>query len=286
MKILGKIFLNTFHSAEWGPRSSGLCSQQLYFCCLGKTQPNWNRFQNELPSNEGRELHQFLLCCFDVQISKNTMASQEMLVSEALGIYFPWNMIASIKLMTRTMDGWLIMNKLRRRRVKLCQRVMATLQCKLSKCEHFDRFVFLPHPSFAPLSPNITWAREATHSELRGTKRLTSRTSYFVQRTSLVIVWAAYVVGVHVYFWSHSLHMLWVPELPYVSYTKESLFIIVYCEWCSSSSLDSVTVEAVFIFNNIKTVFKNCIQLNNTFKKFHKYKKFKQQLNEVWVISH
>ena len=32
-------------------------------------------FQNELPSDEGRELYHFLLHCFDVQIGKNTMAS-------------------------------------------------------------------------------------------------------------------------------------------------------------------------------------------------------------------
>ena len=36
----------------------------------------------------------------------------------------------NIELLTRTMDGCLILNKLgRRRRVKMCQRVMATLQC-------------------------------------------------------------------------------------------------------------------------------------------------------------
>ena len=67
-------------------------------------------------------------------------------------------MTAGIKLMTQTMDGCLILNKLGRRRLKLCQRVMATLQCYLSKCEHFFR-VFLPHPNFAPLSPKFTWAR-------------------------------------------------------------------------------------------------------------------------------
>ena len=55
---------------------------------------------------------------------------KEIIVSEALGLYFSWIMIASIKLMTRTMDECLILNKLgRRRRLKLCQRVMATLQC-------------------------------------------------------------------------------------------------------------------------------------------------------------
>ena len=37
-------------------------------------------------------------------------------------------MTASIKLTTKTMDGCLILNKLGRRRVELCQRVMATLK--------------------------------------------------------------------------------------------------------------------------------------------------------------
>ena len=51
------------------------------------------------------------------------------IVFKALGIYFSWIMIASIRLMTSTMDGCLILNKLGRRRVKMYQRVMATLQC-------------------------------------------------------------------------------------------------------------------------------------------------------------
>ena len=49
--------------------------RELCFCCLGK-QPNWNRFVNELPSDEGGELSHFLLRCVDVQIGENTMASQ------------------------------------------------------------------------------------------------------------------------------------------------------------------------------------------------------------------
>ena len=49
-------------------------------------------------------------------------------------------MKAGAKLMTRTMDGCLILNELGRTRVKLCQRV-------------------LPQPNCAPLSPNITWAK-------------------------------------------------------------------------------------------------------------------------------
>ena len=73
-------------------------------------------------------------------------------------MYFSWMMTASIKLLTQMMDGCLILNKLGRRRVKLYQRVMATLQCYLLKWSIFIGF-FLSHPKSAPLSLNITWAR-------------------------------------------------------------------------------------------------------------------------------
>ena len=60
---------------EQGPRSLWLClrcprNESLVPWTLlslsWKTQPNWNQFQNALPSNEGRELCHLLLFCFDV----------------------------------------------------------------------------------------------------------------------------------------------------------------------------------------------------------------------------
>ena len=41
-------------------------------------------------------------------------------------------------------------------------------------CQNVSIFIvfFLPHPNFAPLSPNITWARERMYPELLGTKRV------------------------------------------------------------------------------------------------------------------
>ena len=44
-------------------------------------------------------------------------------------MYFLWILIASTEVMTWMMDGYLILNKLGNGRVKLGQRVMATLQC-------------------------------------------------------------------------------------------------------------------------------------------------------------
>ena len=40
-------------------------------------------------------------------------------------MYFSWMMTVSMKFMTWMMDGCLILNKLGRRNVKLCKRVMA-----------------------------------------------------------------------------------------------------------------------------------------------------------------
>ena len=104
--------------AEWSPLLS----------VSWKTQPYWNWFQNELPPNEGREHYHFPLRCFDVQISKNMMASQRNIFFEAVERFFSWMMTASIKLMTRMVDECLILNKPGRRRVTLCQRVMAAVQ--------------------------------------------------------------------------------------------------------------------------------------------------------------
>ena len=92
---------------------------------------------------------------------------KEILVSEALGLYFSWILIASIKMMTRTMDGCLILNKLGKRRVNLSQRVMSTLQCSLSQIWAFLLGFSCPTQT-APLSPNIAWRSEerscAVHS--------------------------------------------------------------------------------------------------------------------------
>ena len=68
----------------------------------------------------------------------------------------------SIKLMAQTVDGSLILDKVGRKSVKLCQTVMATLPCQLSKCEHFYKIKIkiLLHLILGPLtsfSPNITW---------------------------------------------------------------------------------------------------------------------------------
>ena len=65
--------------------------------------------------------YHFLLLCFDIQIGENTLASKRSIrFFEALAIYFSGMMTASIMSMTRTIDGHLILNKLGRRRGKLC----------------------------------------------------------------------------------------------------------------------------------------------------------------------
>ena len=56
----------------------------------------------------------------------------------------------SIKLMAQTVDRSLILDKVGRKRVKLCQTVTATLQCQLSKCEHLG--------PLTSLKPVLNWA--------------------------------------------------------------------------------------------------------------------------------
>ena len=63
------------------------------------------------------------------KLAKIRWLVKEILVSKAVGVYFPQILIASIKMMTGTMDGCLILNKMGSWRVKLGQGVMATLHC-------------------------------------------------------------------------------------------------------------------------------------------------------------
>ena len=90
--------------------------------------------------------------------------------SEALDLYFSWMMTASIKLLTRTMDGCLILDKLVRRRMKLFREWWQ--HCKFS-CLNVSIFIgfFLSHPDFALLAPVLLGPGEATHSELLRTKK-------------------------------------------------------------------------------------------------------------------
>ena len=63
-QITMALIFNTFHTAERGPRSS--ISTFIVLENTAKLKP----YQNELPSNEGRELFHFLLHCFDIQIGE------------------------------------------------------------------------------------------------------------------------------------------------------------------------------------------------------------------------
>ena len=91
--------------------------------------------------------------------------------SEAMTIDFSWMTTASIKLMTRTMVECLILNKLGRRTVKLCQRVRQRFNVN---CRNVSIFIvyFISQPNRPPFSPILFGLGKATHSELLGTKRV------------------------------------------------------------------------------------------------------------------
>ena len=120
------LFLVVKHTRpmERGPCSTN--STLVVFENTAKLKPNFK--MNFLPMKGESSITS---CCIVLMFksAKIWWLVKEILVSKALGIFFSWIMIASIKLMTRTMYGCLILNELGRRRVKLCQRVMATVQC-------------------------------------------------------------------------------------------------------------------------------------------------------------
>ena len=142
-----KELFNTFHTMERGPHFSRLCSHRprnealilrSLLLLSWKIQPNWNQFQNELPSNEGRELYHFLLHCSDVQIGKNMMASQRNISfwKHRICTFHGWWQWAWSLWLGWWMDAWFWINW--GGGMWSCVREWwQTLQCKLSKCEHF-----------------------------------------------------------------------------------------------------------------------------------------------------
>ena len=93
----------------------------LYFHCFGKHSQTETGFKTKFLPMKGENSYRILLRCFDVRISKNTMASKRNISFLKHLIYtFQWMMTVSIILMTQTMDGRLILNKLGRRKERLC----------------------------------------------------------------------------------------------------------------------------------------------------------------------
>ena len=140
--------INAFRTTKRGPCSSRLCPRRLrneglvlWTLLLLSWKTAKLKMVSKRTSFQWREWTHIISYCLVLTFksAKIQWLVKEILVSEALGIIFLWILIASIKMMTRAMKGCLILNKLGRRRMKLChcQRVMATLQCWLLKCEHF-----------------------------------------------------------------------------------------------------------------------------------------------------
>ena len=101
---------------------------ELYFCCLGKRSQAETSFKTNFLPMKGENLITSYCSVLTFKLAKMCWL-KTYYFSEALDMYFSWIMTVGMKLMTRTTDGCLTLNKLGRRRVKLCQRVTATLQC-------------------------------------------------------------------------------------------------------------------------------------------------------------
>ena len=151
-------YINTFYTVEQGPRSSWLCSFRpwneglvpwiLHLSSL-KTWPDWNRFQNKLPFNEG-ENSIISNCVLTFKLAKIRRLVQEILVSEALNML---SMDFDCKHKDGNLDDGLVLDS----------EWIWEEECEIVS-ESNGR------------SPLLLGPREATHSELLGMKRVNTLT--------------------------------------------------------------------------------------------------------------
>ena len=103
------------------PATCGTRPSFREFCLrhLGKHSQTKTSFEtNFLPMKGENSITSYCIVLM-FKLAKIWRLVKEILVSEALGIYIPWILIASIKMTARALDGCLILNKLGRRRVKI-----------------------------------------------------------------------------------------------------------------------------------------------------------------------
>ena len=127
--VKGKKSFLIKHLTHFVPQNEALVPRKLYCRCLGKHGKTETSFKtNFLPMKRENSITSYCIV-LTFKSAKIWWLVKEILVSEALGINFLWTLIASIKIMTQTMDECLILNKLGSWTVKLCQTAKATLQC-------------------------------------------------------------------------------------------------------------------------------------------------------------
>ena len=108
------------HGCAPAARGTGPLFRKFCFCCLEKHSQTETGFKtNFLPMKGENSISSYCIVLM-FRLVKIRWLVKDLLVSEALGIYFPWILIVSIKMMTQMIDGFLILNKLGKRRVKLC----------------------------------------------------------------------------------------------------------------------------------------------------------------------
>ena len=156
---------------ERGPRSSQLCSHHSWNKGLGKLSQTETGFKMNFLPMKGENAITSYCTVLTFKSVKIWWLVKAVLVFLKHWIYFSWMMTESIKLLTLTIDGCLILDKLVRRRgncVRECRQY-----CSVN-CWNMSIFIgfFWSHPNFAPLNvlcPILLWPGEVTHSELLGT---------------------------------------------------------------------------------------------------------------------
>ena len=143
---------------------------KLYFCCLGKHSQTETGFKtNFLPMKGENSITSYCIALI-FKLAKIWWLVKEILVSEALGVYFPWILIASIKRwLGRWMGAWFWINW----EGGEWNCAWEWWQYCSVNCWNVSISIgfFLPYPNSAPLHPNITWARGSNSLRITGYKK-------------------------------------------------------------------------------------------------------------------
>ena len=140
--------------------------------CLGKHSQTETSFKTNFLLMKGENSITSYCIVLMFKLAEIRWLFKEILVFWSIGYrLFMDDVITSIKLMTWTMDGCLVLNKLVRKRLKLCSRVMITPMLTVEMWAFLLGFSF-PAPTLRLIAPILLWLGEATHSKLLGTKRV------------------------------------------------------------------------------------------------------------------
>ena len=158
----------------WAPAARGMRAlfRDLYFCCLGKHSQTETSFKRNFLLMKGQNSITSYCIVLTFKLAKTWWLVKELLVSKALGVYFLWILIESIKMMTQTMDGCSSLNKLEVLESDVVSDSDGNTAVLTVKMWAFLSGFSCPTQILLLSAPILLGPGEVTHLELLGTKRV------------------------------------------------------------------------------------------------------------------